>query len=907
MSLKYRLFALLLGAPLLLMLIYAGYMLLQDSQQRRHALEERLRENSELLAGPLVDALNRGERDRLENLAQRLLDVYEVRAVAIRDVTGEPLLQVGSTSLALTPPLPGRTRFVDHGGQWRLLKPLPVSVPMGDTRGELGSRYWLDLTVSDTGLELSIYRQIANHALAWLIMALLFIALAYAIQRRIFPTLAAQQEALARLDSGDYTYRVHAQGPRELAPLTRAINSLGEHLQHARDDMRQQIEQTTADLQESMETIEIQNIELDMARRRAQEANRIKSEFLANMSHEIRTPLNGIVGFCRLLGRSHLDSRQREWLEHIENASDNLLSLINDILDFSKIEAGKLELETVPLDMLTLVDEVLALQAPPAQQKGLHLLGLVYDDVPTELLGDPLRIKQVLANLVNNAIKFTERGEVIVRVLVEEIEGNTTLLQVKVCDTGIGLSPEIQQQLFQPFNQGVVSRSRQYGGSGLGLMICRQLVEKMGGSIHVSARPQPGSEFTVTLPLRSLAAPSERPAEIALDNPLIALYEPHDTTCQALQHLFERWGARVQVLDDFRINALPEPDLLVISLTQADLQPEALASWNDALAAVKCPVLVLANAPYELEELALPAASETLCKPVARARLAETFERLLAVTGTPRADAAPASLREEAPLTPGQARVLVVDDVPSNRLLVKELLSQTGVDVLLATSGEEALALAHEETVDLVLMDIRMPGMSGIEAMQALRRLGGRWASCPFVALTAHAQAEETRQLLNDGMQEVLTKPLDERSLASLLRRCLGIATPFVPPREPAETPPDEQTLPVVDLELGRRMAGGRHDLAREILDMLLDSLDASETALRQAYASGNEDAFLDAVHYLNGACRYSSVPQLALRCETLETRLHTHGMACAGSLLEAVFDAMQHLREWQKQQTEQG
>ncbi|MEC9482349.1 MAG: histidine kinase dimerization/phospho-acceptor domain-containing protein, partial [Halomonas sp.] len=469
MSLKYRLFALSFGAPLLLTLLYTVFILVQDNQARFETLKSRLNEHVELLAPSLVMAINAQERETLEGLAQRLLDLDEVQSISLRRSNGEALLQLGATQPKPALPLPSRTHLERNEGQWHLMRPLPVAASLSDARNLREARYWVDLAISGNQLELMTYRQLANHALAWLLMAACLLALGYATQRRLFPTLAHQREALMRLDSGEYDYRLHeTEGPQELAPLTQAINAIASHLQRTRDDMRQQIEQTTADLQESMETIEIQNIELDMARRRAQQANRIKSEFLANMSHEIRTPLNGIIGFCRLLGRSRMDARQREWLGHIQTASDNLLSLINDILDFSKIEAGKLELESIPLDMAALVDEVLVLQGPASQQKDLQVLGLVYDDVPAELLGDPLRIKQVLTNLVHNAVKFTERGEVIVRVFVEDGDGEDTVLGVKVSDTGIGLTPELQQQLFQPFSQGPIARSRRYGGSGLG-------------------------------------------------------------------------------------------------------------------------------------------------------------------------------------------------------------------------------------------------------------------------------------------------------------------------------------------------------------------------------------------------------------------------------------------------------
>nr|WP_297458798.1 ATP-binding protein [uncultured Halomonas sp.] len=732
--------------------------------------------------------------------------------------------------------------------------------------------------------------QLANPALVWLaiVSSLAALALAYAAQRRLLGALEAQQEALRRLASGDYGYRLGDRAPRELIPLFQAIDALGEHLQRSREHTRRQIERATRDLQESMETIAITNIELDMARRRALQANQTKSEFLANMSHEIRTPLNGIIGFCRLLSRSRMDGRQHEWLEHIETASSNLLTLINGILDVSKIEAGKLELESVTLDMATLIDEVLVLLAPTSQQKGLQLLGLVHDDVPHELIGDPLRIKQVLTNLVHNAIKFTERGDVIVKLLVERAQGDEAMLRVEVSDSGIGLSPDVQKQLFLPFSQGAANRSRQYGGTGLGLTICKQLVEQMGGEIGVISQAGQGATFSFTLPLRGPAPLGERLPELRLDDPSIALYERHEPTRQALCHLLGAWGARVRIIDEAQIDERlgPPLELLIVALDRDDLHPAALARWSVLLASRDCPVLALVNSnAHDLTGLRLPKGSGILYKPVTRARLAQTIGQLFEAISEPAAVRG-ASLPPRNP----RPRVLVVDDVASNRLLVGELLTQRGVTPLLVESGEEALALAHDRTVDLVMMDIRMPGMSGVDAMRELHRLGGAWARCPIVALTAHALEEEIRMLLDAGMQEVLTKPIDERALTRVLQSYLGLM-----PEESARG--DE--MPVVDMELGRTMAGGSQEVARDVLELLLDSLDANEAAIRRAYASGEHDALLDAVHYLNGACRYCGVPQLALLVETLETRLRTQGIGAVDDMLEAVFEAIGRLRDW--------
>ncbi|MGC3873032.1 ATP-binding protein [Halomonas sp. GXIMD04776] len=906
MSLRYRLLTLVLGIPLLLLLIHNGYLFLQDQQQRRDTLRSHLSESVELLMPSLTRVLDDNDSGQLQPLLQRLLDLRGVSATIVRASDGDVVMHLGTTQTSLALPERRRTQVIEEDGQWRLFKPLPTPPLSWARRDETSTYYWLEVVVSESDLALTNYRQLVHYALAWLAMATLLLLAAYAIQRRVLPNLRRQRQALQRLDDGDYHYRLQDTGPRELASLSRAINRLGEHLLRMKETQRQQLEQTTSELQESMETIEVQNIELDMARRRAQQANRIKSEFLANMSHEIRTPLNGIIGFCRLLGRGRLDVREREWLGHIETASNNLLTLINGILDFSKMEAGKLELDTVAFDMVTLVDEVLTLQAPASQEKDLQLLGLVFDDVPSELLGDPQRIKQVLGNLVNNAIKFTDQGEVIVRVLVDEIEGNIITLRLRVSDTGIGLPASIREQLFQPFSQGSVSRSREYGGSGLGLMICKQLVEQMGGEISAVGRPEGGSEFSFTLSLRSLVSATERPPELMLASPLIGLWEPHATTRQALGHQLLRWGARVRVLqNDAEFD--DSLDMLIIGITRDDLQSQRLQAWQQRLAILNCPVLVLINSdPYDLADLSFPLEGEVLCKPVPRTRLCEVIERMLSKSVDTLAPAREPDASDRH--ITASARVLVVDDIASNLLLVKELLHQAGVTVLLAASGQEALALAHDQEVDLVLMDIRMPGMSGVEVMQALRRLGGRWGACPFVALTAHAEKEETHWLHDVGMQEVLTKPLDEQALARILTRYLGITPNFDTPHSdaaPGETEDgDEQgPLAVVDMQLGQRLAGGRLDLAQQTLEMLLDGLDQSEAELRESFEASDEKAFLDAVHRLNGACRYCGVPELALLCETLETRVRAQGLPAVGNMLDAVFAAMQRLREWKAQQ----
>lgn len=883
MSLKLRLLLIALVLPLLLMVSVALITLPLHRGQHEARFEAELARAVGLIEPGLTAALQDNDTQALEAGAGRLLDLREVRAVAVVDAGGTPRVEIGrlETGVALAD-APGWQRHGD--GHWRLSTPLDGS----------GERLVMDIDAS--GLLLEHYRQLAGAGLLLLLGAGVLGLATSVSYRRLQRPLEEIDATLERLTRGK-PVRPLPPSPTELPPLGSRINTLAMRLEEAREEMQRQIAQATVELEESMETVEVQNMQLDLAHRRAVEANRVKSEFLANMSHEIRTPLNGIVGFCRLLGRSPLDARQQEWLEHVNRACGNLLLLVNDVLDYSRLEAGRLELERLPVEMVELVDEVLALQAPTAQQKGLELVGMVYDDVPTILHGDPMRIRQLLTNLVNNAVKFTERGEVLVRVMVEETEPGRVTLRVSVSDTGIGLSAEHCRGLFDAFQQAAPSHSREFGGSGLGLSICRQLVEQMGGEIGVESEPGHGSTFTFTLPLAGETG-TERPAELHLAGASILLEEPHPATRRALQYLLRRWGARTL---DAKASTSSSASLLVASLGAPPYSSEQLRHWRERLAELPCPALLLCTAsPLDFPDLALPHGGEILAKPVTRHTLADAIERLL-----PRKqDASGSGDASSGPDT--RLHLLAVDDNDANRRLMSELLAGPGMEVTLASSGEQAVALGRRQNFDLVLMDIRMPGMDGIEASHALRHLGEAWSRTPIVAVTAHALQDERRRLLASGLDDVLVKPLDAEELATLLTRHLGRAPDHLTAPLTSRTAPPDQSpgseLRAVDLSLGTDLAGGRESLARQLLDQLIDSLDESEATIRRAHTEQDDEALLDAIHALNGACRYCGAPRLGLLAETMETRLRTRGREAVTPLLEDLFSAMGELRRWRSE-----
>ncbi len=598
-----------------------------------------------------------------------------------------------------------------------------------------------------------------------LAVQLLVLAITARSQRFVSAPLLHLAEAAHRLSQRDYTVRATKHTDDEIGMLTDAFNEM--------------VTQVSAQTQSLLEM----NHDLEVAKRNADDGARVKAEFLANMSHEIRTPMNGIIGMTGLTLETDLNPEQRDYLNTVRNSAESLLSLLDGILDLSKIDAGKLTMEATEFDLPGLVEEVHRLMAVAAHQKGLELVWRCGPAVPQRVIGDPTRLRQILTNLLGNAIKFTQEGEIDVRLALLERQGDDLSVELAVRDTGIGVSAEQQGKIFQAFVQADGSTTRNYGGTGLGLSICKSLCELMGGDIRLESEPGRGSTFRVRLRLRDASAPAAESAP-ELRGMRVLVVDDHAGNRQILQaHLaesgllataVESGSAALELLSGLAANEAFQVIVTDVEMPGMDgfefvaqLKERGLAASSVVLMVTSIEVAGSAQRSREL------GVAGYLVKPVSRRALIRAVQSALGFA----ARALVAQAQPPAPLVAGRPlKLLLAEDNRVNQKVTSKLLERYQHHVTVANNGREAVYFAKRDTFDLILMDLQMPVLDGLEAAREIRAWQAKrgLAPVPIVALTAHALSGDRERCLEAGMDDHLTKPIRSQELQDCLKRLTG-------------------------------------------------------------------------------------------------------------------------------------
>ena len=897
---KYGLRAQVIAYTILPTILIGGLLASYFSYNRHEEVNRTLINNAINISEPLAIASEYGMHDETRSILRRIIGATHrknsemIKSIAIFDennklfVTSNYHNDFSRLQLNSDQPLPDITIVKTFEDSIIVYSPiiketnfLEYKLTFDEPRKIVG---YVTLEINRHPVELLLYRDASVSLLIVLfgILGSLFLALRQA--QRITVPISRMAQIVEKISLGRLNSRVDGEYSGELQLLKEGINEMAIAMSKHHEEMQDSIDLATSELRETLDQMEIQNIELDITRKEAQQATTVKSEFLANMSHELRTPLNGVIGFARQLLKTQMTENQVDYLQTIERSASNLLVIINDILDFSKLEAGKLKLENIPFDLRDSLNDTMHLLAPSAHEKNLELSLMFDSSVPESVVGDAMRLQQIITNLIGNAIKFTAEGNIeikIQRVNHTQSNENKITLQFIILDSGIGISEQQQAQLFKAFGQADSSITRQYGGTGLGLVITQKLIAEMQGKISLSSSLNQGSIFTFTIDIEENTHNLLKHFSCdTLREKSVLLYDENKAAINACTQLLESWEMALVLAEtqqQFEASLESHYDSIIIGYshcTDLTILKKLISS------AQQCSdnVIVLLNSsdPIHYDEIRETGASHCLSKPLNHKNVADALlanrEILPLLT-----------LDKNEPIQEKNINVLAVDDNPANLKLISAMLSDRVAYLTTCVNGQEAVDRAKRHKFDLIFMDIQMPVLDGVSATKQIKQ-DKMNAKTPIIAVTAHILPGEKAVFLESGMDDCLAKPIDESALESIVNQWAPEtfgnesvlantnSNSSLQDNAPVQAKKNPQSF---DWELALKQAAGKPDLAREMLIMLLAEFAEMREAVDAVLnAKMPEEEFKTLIHRFHGGCSYSGVPILKKIAYLIEQEL---------------------------------
>ncbi len=734
---------------------------------------------------------------------------------------------------------------------------------------------WLSIDIDTQSLLIKRYQMLIVTIFITLFGLLMGLTIHYFLSKRIYMPIARLRRSMKQILSNEFETEIRVSSPGELGIIEKGCAHLQRQYLNTVRDLNHHIEIATADLQQSLELLEEKNIELSLEKKKTEEKSRQKSEFIANMSHEIRTPMNGVIGFTNVLLESKLDPLQLDYVKTIKSSAQDLLSIINDILDFSKIDAGKLNLDCIPLDVRGCIDEVLSLASPNAHKKGIDLIPITDINVPKMVLGDPLRIKQIISNLVTNAVKFTDHGYVLIRTKIEQETDKDYTLLFAITDTGIGISPEDQTKLFTAFNQADTSITRRYGGSGLGLVIYKKLCEEMHGRISLTSEINKGSTFSARIKVEKLVAYEiEKNQTHRFAHLKIICFDDNPLHLEAIGNGLGFWGIEAIRVDSFNklsrtLTKHKDCKIAFINVNQGcERQAAELIAKHKQI-----PFVLISKWP--INDFAALGARGFLYKPISIQKLQDLIESIANENQTEKnTNQELDTLREQLRFL--HPEILIAEDNPVNKMLLTSLLNNNA-NITTVDDGEMAVTACEDKKFDMILLDLHMPKLNGLEAAKMIHQKSLMNKHSPIVLITASSSDLSSIDMKKSGVDFCFQKPIDEKQLLIQILRIV-----------------DKTKHAAIDWQLCVQKVSGNQALAEEFLAKFIEELYKNREEFIGLMHQKNVKGLADLAHKLHGACCFCGVPILQKRVAQLEKLARR--TANADNLSEAFTDLIQSI-----------